>query len=105
MAAKRRKSTHPNILFPLKERYSLQVNNVAQELLGILLLPLMMRTAKAYNTTPRIVVVSSGAHYWCKFPFQLLEDDRKDGKGFHEVLSTFEYERYGIQKSMLSSFI
>ncbi|KIY63122.1 NAD(P)-binding protein [Cylindrobasidium torrendii FP15055 ss-10] len=42
---------------------SLQVNNLATPLLALRLLPLMQRTAKTSNSTPRLVVVSSEVHY------------------------------------------
>ncbi|KIM44799.1 hypothetical protein M413DRAFT_442764 [Hebeloma cylindrosporum] len=41
-----------------------QVNNLSNSLLGLRLLPHMIETWKTYNTTPRIVVVSSEVHSW-----------------------------------------
>ena len=40
-----------------------QVNHLATAQLSILLLPLLLRTASK-DTTPRLVFVSSAAHYW-----------------------------------------
>jgi hypothetical protein len=41
-----------------------QVNNLCTSLLALRLLPIMLRTAEKHHTSPRIVVVSSEAHYW-----------------------------------------
>ena len=41
----------------------LQVNHIATAQLAVLLLPLLLRTASK-GTTPRLVFVSSSAHYW-----------------------------------------
>ncbi|KAF8954534.1 short-chain dehydrogenase [Flammula alnicola] len=58
-----------------------QINNLSTSLLAFLLLPRMLETSKDYNTTPRLVVVSSEVHYWTKIdpkvidaahPFQLF---------------------------------
>ena len=35
-------------------------------LLALRLLPIMLRTAQKHHTSPRIVVVTSEAHYWAK---------------------------------------
>ncbi|KAF8958275.1 short-chain dehydrogenase [Flammula alnicola] len=58
-----------------------QINNLSTSLLAFLLLPRMLETSKDYNTTPRLVVVSSDLHYRIKLdpkvidaahPFQLF---------------------------------
>ena len=33
----------------------------------------MLRTAKEYNTTPRIVIVSSEVHYWAKLDKDVVD--------------------------------
>jgi retinol dehydrogenase-12 len=52
---------------------SVQVNNIAPSLLAVLLLPLMVDTGKNYNTTPRLVVVSSEVHYWTTIPKEVID--------------------------------
>lgn len=51
----------------------LQVNDLSLSLLGILLLPRMLETAKRHQTTPRTVVVSSEVHYWTKIQEEVLK--------------------------------
>ncbi|KAK7026616.1 WW domain-containing oxidoreductase [Favolaschia claudopus] len=53
---------------------SLQVNHLSTSLLALLLLPIMIRTAKQHATVPRIVVVSSDMHYFVKFSRDIAED-------------------------------
>ena len=43
-----------------------QVNNLCSSLLALRLLPIMLRTAEKHDTLPRIVIVTSGVHYWAK---------------------------------------
>ncbi|PPQ80665.1 hypothetical protein CVT25_001627 [Psilocybe cyanescens] len=45
---------------------SFQVNYLSTSLLALLLLPRMVDTANMYETTPRIVVVTSEVHHWAK---------------------------------------
>jgi NAD(P)-dependent dehydrogenase (short-subunit alcohol dehydrogenase family) len=52
---------------------SVQVNDLSTSLLALLLLPHLLGTAQKYNTTPRLVVVSSGMHYWTKFEKRLID--------------------------------
>jgi NAD(P)-dependent dehydrogenase (short-subunit alcohol dehydrogenase family) len=52
---------------------SVQVNNLSTSLLALLLLPHLLETAQKYNTTPRLVVVSSEMHYWTKFEQRLID--------------------------------
>lgn len=62
----------------------MQVNVLSQELLSILLLPKMFKTAQKYNTLPRIVVVSSEVHYWAEFDFNsVVEEPHHD---IHRVI-------------------
>ncbi|KAJ7450968.1 hypothetical protein B0H11DRAFT_2161807 [Mycena galericulata] len=53
---------------------SLQVNHLSTSLLALLLLPSMVNTAVRYGTLPRLVVVSSGAHYWHAVDKPLRDD-------------------------------
>ncbi|KAJ7474896.1 hypothetical protein FB451DRAFT_277908 [Mycena latifolia] len=53
---------------------SLQVNDLSTSLLALLLLPRMLDTARTHATLPRIVVVSSGVHYWVELDKHLRED-------------------------------
>jgi hypothetical protein len=46
----------------------------------------MVKTAHQYSTTPRLVVVSSGAHYWLNINKNLYEDP--------EVLKTLGSAEY-----------
>ncbi|KAF8350270.1 hypothetical protein F5887DRAFT_422881 [Amanita rubescens] len=51
----------------------LQVNSLSTSLLALLLLPRMIETARTHSVVPRLVVVSSGAHYWSTFDQQVRE--------------------------------
>ncbi|KAJ7440475.1 hypothetical protein B0H11DRAFT_1750732 [Mycena galericulata] len=53
---------------------SLQVNHLSTSLLALLLLPSMVNTAVRYGTLPRLVLVSSGAHYWFPIDKPLREN-------------------------------
>lgn len=73
MGLKRRKNFLISALVMLTLlSYSLQVNCISQSLIALRLLPRMIETAQKYNTTPRIVVVTSEAHSWCPFNMDLL---------------------------------
>ncbi|KAJ6480632.1 hypothetical protein DFH09DRAFT_1341413 [Mycena vulgaris] len=50
-----------------------QVNSLSTPLVGLLLLPHMMRTAREHSTVPRIVVVSSDLHYFISIPQSICE--------------------------------
>ncbi|KAF9260787.1 short-chain dehydrogenase [Marasmius fiardii PR-910] len=53
---------------------SLQVNLISTALHMILHIPKMLETAKKYRDfTPRIVVVSSGTHYWSTIPNEAID--------------------------------
>jgi NAD(P)-dependent dehydrogenase (short-subunit alcohol dehydrogenase family) len=47
---------------------TLQVNHLSNLLLILLLIPVLRKTASEYHTEPRVVVVSSGAHAFAKYP-------------------------------------
>ncbi|KAH9477764.1 Short-chain dehydrogenase/reductase phmF [Psilocybe cubensis] len=52
-----------------------QVNNLSTSLLALLLLPRMLETAKTHQTTPRLVVVSSGVHFWTKIDDSVIKSE------------------------------
>ncbi|PPR07976.1 hypothetical protein CVT24_002709 [Panaeolus cyanescens] len=49
-----------------------QVNNLSTNLLCLLLIPALSRTATQYNTNPRIVVVTRELHYWAQLAPKVL---------------------------------
>jgi retinol dehydrogenase-12 len=50
----------------------LQVNCLSFALLSVLLLPLMVDTAKKFDTSPRIVTVSSRRHFIASFEDKMM---------------------------------
>ncbi|KAJ7286856.1 hypothetical protein C8J57DRAFT_572775 [Mycena rebaudengoi] len=72
---------------------TLQVNCLATNLLTLLLLPSMLRTATRHSTVPRIVVVSSETHYWAEF-------DKKVRETRGEILKTLGSAAYCTPKVM-----
>jgi NAD(P)-dependent dehydrogenase (short-subunit alcohol dehydrogenase family) len=71
---------------------SLQVNHLSTSLLALLLLPAMVKTAQQHSTTPRLVVVSSGMHYWVKI--------NKDVGENPDILKTIGSAEYSTDKNM-----
>ncbi|KAJ6526942.1 hypothetical protein DFH09DRAFT_935822 [Mycena vulgaris] len=65
---------------------SFQVNSLSTPLVGLLLLPHMMRTAQEHSTVPRIVVVSSDLHYFISIPQSICE-----GGNILAVLGSADY--------------
>ncbi|KXN84241.1 WW domain-containing oxidoreductase [Leucoagaricus sp. SymC.cos] len=65
---------------------TLQVNALSGSLLALLLLPHMFETAQRFNTTPRIVVVSSEVHYWAS-----IEDKVFESPNAFELMGSKEY--------------
>jgi hypothetical protein len=55
-------------VFMLLHSVSIQVNHLSTALVSFLLLPHLLRTAKASSTTPRLVIVSSDVHYLTQIP-------------------------------------
>ncbi|KAF9050551.1 short-chain dehydrogenase [Panaeolus papilionaceus] len=51
------------------------VNNLSTNLLCLLLLPRLLKTAREYDTIPRLVVVSSGMHYYTKLGAKVESSD------------------------------
>ncbi|KAF8235600.1 short-chain dehydrogenase [Tricholoma matsutake] len=87
---------------------ALQVNNLSQSLLVLLLLPRMIHTSKQYSTTPRIVVVSSEAHFFATLPQSVLESAK-----ILETVGSKEYctmpgvmrSRYNLTKLLNMCFV
>ncbi|KAF9485524.1 short-chain dehydrogenase [Pholiota conissans] len=52
-----------------------QVNNLSTSLLALLLLPRLVETAQKYQTTPRLVIVSSEMHFVTTIDEAVLEND------------------------------
>jgi len=50
-----------------------QVNDISQPLLALLLLPILLETAKKYNVQPRLVVVTSEMHFWSELDKKLVD--------------------------------
>lgn len=65
---------------------TLQVNDLSLSLLTILLLPRLLETAKQCRTTPRVVLVTSVAHYRAE-----IEDKVLDSPNAFDVLGSKEY--------------
>ncbi|KAF8875435.1 short-chain dehydrogenase [Infundibulicybe gibba] len=70
---------------------SIQVNNLALELLALLLLPRMTATAREHGTVPRIVVVTSELHHWAKIEKKVLDSGK--------IVSTIGSKEYSLSKS------
>lgn len=66
------------------------MNCLSTPLVGLLLLPHMLRTAQEYSTVPRIVVVSSDLHYYTDIP--------KDIREKSDMLTTFGSAKYCTPK-------
>ncbi|KAJ6618970.1 hypothetical protein B0H10DRAFT_2164030 [Mycena sp. CBHHK59/15] len=71
---------------------ALQVNCLSTPLVALLLLPLMIETAQEHSTLPRIVIVSSGTHYWVDIEKSVCENP--------EVLKTLGSSEYCTAKNM-----
>ena len=67
-------ATHPVACLTNRSIYSLQTNNLGQELLTFLLLPTILKTEKenANGLKPRIVIVSSGAAHMSSLDEDLI---------------------------------
>ncbi|KAJ7069264.1 hypothetical protein C8F01DRAFT_1047906 [Mycena amicta] len=76
---------------------SLQVANLSTPLVALRLLPMMVNTAKEYGTVPRIVVVSSEAHYWADIDKHVWDGST----GIIETLGSAEYTR---KRGMISRY-
>ena len=70
---------------------TITINVISTFLLALLLLPKLKSTAKQFNTTPRLNIVSSEVHGWCKFPeqkepriFPALDDVDEKSPGWKE---------------------
>ncbi|KAJ6598434.1 hypothetical protein DFH09DRAFT_1131771 [Mycena vulgaris] len=85
---------------------SLQVNCLSPSLLAFLLFPVMIKTAKAHSTHPRIVVVSSGAHAWVT-----IEKTLSENPAILKTMGSTEYStvnmasRYALTKLLNIFFV
>ncbi|MCJ1280290.1 hypothetical protein MMC21_008117 [Puttea exsequens] len=74
---------------------TLMVNVFGTFLLAVMMLPKMRETARSFNVSPRLVVVSSEVHGWAKF-------EERNAKGILEALNdkstTNMGERYPVTK-------
>ncbi|KAJ7663866.1 hypothetical protein DFH06DRAFT_1295874 [Mycena polygramma] len=86
---------------------SLQVNDLSTSLLALLLLPTMIQTAQQHSTTPRIVVVASGMHYWVKIEKEIYEKpDMLKSLGSAEYCTDKNMgERYSLTKLLNVFFV
>ncbi|KAF9522417.1 short-chain dehydrogenase [Crepidotus variabilis] len=78
---------------------TLQTNNLATSLLGLLLVPRMLETAEKFRTLPRLVVVASGLHYLGK-----LEDRVVDAANPFQVLGAENYYDFNISKNRTARY-
>ncbi|KAJ7487029.1 hypothetical protein FB451DRAFT_1337529 [Mycena latifolia] len=76
---------------------TLQVNHLGTSLTVLLLLPTMFKTAKEYTTLPRIVVVSSGLHYWVTI-------DKEARARPDEILRTLSSAEYCTPQRMRAQY-
>ncbi|KAF8180838.1 short-chain dehydrogenase [Pholiota molesta] len=98
------------IFKPTKDGWepTVQVNNIAPSLLAVLLLPLMVDTGKKYNTTPRLVVVSSEVHYWTTIPKEVIDAPnplRRFGTDPEYMPKVFDMSRYQDTKLLNIFFV
>ncbi|KAJ7140917.1 hypothetical protein C8R44DRAFT_603865 [Mycena epipterygia] len=75
---------------------SFQVNCLSTPLLGLRLLPHMLRTAQQYSTVPRLVVVASEVHYFTTIEKDVLDKD---------ILATIGSAEYCTPKAMGSRYL
>jgi len=76
---------------------SLQVNDLSTSLLALLLLPVMVKTAEQHSTLPRLVVVSSGVHYWIEIEKHVYENP--------DIIKTLGSSEYCTDKIMGSRYL
>lgn len=69
---------------------TLQVNDLSTSLLCLLLAPRIVETGRRYGTNPRIVIVTSGMHYW--YP---LENKVYEAPSPLKLLNSKEYSTSG----------
>ena len=79
-------SPHFRPFFYFLTKCSIQTNDLGLALLTILLLPKLFDTAKRFSILPRIVAVSSTAHYQVPFGDDLIE-----ASNIHKKVSSEEY--------------
>ena len=73
---------------------TVQINVISTVMLALLSLPKLRETVRKHKTEPRIVLVSSEVHHWCKFP------EQKEAKPLAalNVEADFKSERYMVSK-------
>ncbi|KAJ7466926.1 hypothetical protein FB451DRAFT_1483841 [Mycena latifolia] len=76
---------------------AIQVNCLSTPLVALLLMPHMMRTARTYNTVPRLVVVASEVHYFTTIPKSVCDGDAP--------LATLGSAAYCTPKAMRSNYM
>ncbi|KAJ7740465.1 hypothetical protein DFH07DRAFT_926586 [Mycena maculata] len=86
---------------------ALQVNCLSTPLLGLLLLPSMIKTAQEHSVSPRLVVVSSSMHYWVDIEKKVSENPGiLHTLGSAEYCATKAYEtRYQLTKLLNVFFV
>ncbi|KAF8888744.1 hypothetical protein BD779DRAFT_428852 [Infundibulicybe gibba] len=85
---------------------TIQVNNLAPELLALLLLPRMTTTAREHGTVPRIVVVTSGVHHWAKIEKEVLDNGKIVATlGSKEYSPSATQGRYDVSKLLNVFFV
>ena len=88
---KKRIAPKPNYLIQ-----SVQVNVLSTFLLAFLLLPMLRKTTKLSSVAPRLVILSSGVHYWTDIPAY------RDGDNIYRAMNEKEsfnaQERYPASK-------
>lgn len=85
---------------------TLQINVLSTALLGLRLLPAMIRSAAAHpsSTPPHLVIISSEAHTWGSVEAQVNSWPEFTGSGFFDALSDSAHslrplvERYALSK-------
>ncbi|KAF7369525.1 WW domain-containing oxidoreductase [Mycena venus] len=75
---------------------SLEVNYLSTSLFALLLLPAMIKTAQQHSTIPRLVFVSSGAHYEVEIEKNVRENP--------DMTKTLGSSEYCTKKKMMSRY-
>lgn len=87
--------------------HSSQVNNIANSLLSVLVLPLLRRTAREHPSPtfkPHLTIVTSGAHYWINDLLPGMNQGRTDILQCFQEQDLFDAaQRYPESKGEASS--
>ncbi|KAJ7286170.1 hypothetical protein C8J57DRAFT_1461364 [Mycena rebaudengoi] len=76
---------------------SLQVNSLSTSLVALLLLPVMIETARKHSTIPRVVVVSSETHYWASIAKSVRENP--------DMFKTLGSQTYCTPRAMAGRYV